>query len=84
MAGNRSALTHTFTGSFIEFYQQTDDTVRIRVYLTPQSADYECIMSAANWATMILNVTGTGGTGGNYTRSTEEVGPMGADGTVNI
>lgn len=84
MASDRSALGQTYSGSFLEFYQQADDTVRIRVYLGPRAAEYECVMSAANWATMILNVIGTGGTAGNYTRSSEEVGPMGSDFTVSV
>ncbi len=83
MASDKSALSRTFTGSFLEAYQQYDNTVRLRVYLTPNAADYEIIITAAHWATLIANVIGTGGTPGNYTRTAEAWGPMGADKTVN-
>ncbi len=88
MAGQKSNLSHTLSGSFLEFYRQNGGTIRIRVYATPNAADYEIVISHAHLVT-IVNAMLTNGTvlalagaDNAVVRTSEEIGSMGADHTV--
>ncbi len=79
MASDRSALSSTFASSKLEFYQQHDDTIRVRIYVSEKSFDYECIISAANWTSLKAALAGAG-----TSYNTGVLGPGGADHTVNV
>jgi hypothetical protein len=79
MASDRSALSSTFAGSKLAFYQQHDDTIRVRVYTSALSFDFECIISAADWTSLKAALAAAGD---SY--DTGVLGPGGADHTVNV
>lgn len=89
MASDLSNLARTFTGSFLEFYDQHDGTIRVRVYTSANSATLECIITAAHFVTIVNAMLASGtslslaGAAGNVVRTSEALGPMGADLTVN-
>ena len=80
MAGELSASSHTLSGSKLEFYQQNDDTIRVRVYDTPTSAQYEVIITAAHWTSLVAALSSAGD---SYSTA-EELAPAGASHTVVI
>jgi len=77
---NVSALSDTITGSKIEFYQQHDDTIRLRIYTTPGSFDFEMIISAAHWTALKAALTAAG----ESYETVEELGTGGSDHTVDV
>jgi hypothetical protein len=74
-----SAVANVITGSKIVFYQQNDDTIRIRIHDTDGSFQYEMIMAAATWTALKAALT----TAGDEYTPTEELGFGGADHTVS-
>lgn len=80
MAGELSANSQTLDGSRLEFYQQNDDTIRVRLYDTSGAFIYQVIISAANWATLVATLIAAGTT---YT-PVAEVATAGSDHTVVI
>lgn len=74
-----SAPSQTIPGSKMIFYQQNDDTIRIRVYTSPSSFDFSCELSAAQWAALIAALSSAGD---SYI--TGEISSGGADHTVNV
>lgn len=79
MAGEVSSNAKEITGSFIQFYMDANTNVRVRVYLSPQAADFECIMTHAHFDSMVAALSGAD----TNWNTTEKLGPMGADYTVH-
>jgi hypothetical protein len=80
MAGELSANSQTFDGSRVEFYQQNDNTIRVRLFDTAGGFIYQFIISSANWTSLKAALT-AGGT--SYTPACE-IAPAGSDHTVVI
>lgn len=74
-----SAVEHTVAGTKIEFYQQASGAIRIRVYATAKSFDYEVILTAGQYAALVAALVGSG-----TSYSTPALAPGGADHTVNV